>query len=162
MLLFLLLSVCAALPRQWWSTLSYNCPLHDSMPDRECLVDYMMKHLKTVEPVHLLHLQEAVNMELDFASIKRTLIYVKDCVFQAASLGYTSLTVTNTEDSEGAEDNQKNQSHINTPLISCRGINDCDLFLHGLQQEIVYLFKGSLIQFVKKDNELEKIEIIWG
>jgi hypothetical protein len=132
------------------------------MPDRGCLVDFMMKHLKTVEPVHLLHLQDAVNMELDFASIKRTLIYVKERVFQSASLGYTSLTLTNTE-GEGREgEYQINQSHINTPIISCRGINDCDLFLHGIQQEIVYLFKGSVIQFVKKDNELEKIEIIWG
>jgi len=145
MLLFLLMTVCHA--EKWWSTLKHSCDMADS---RLCLANTLTKQLKSFDRDILNGLKSAVELELDFVTIKLTVDFIREQVLLAASLGESNLVFSKHD-------------------VSCKSngeevpprVFDCNLYIHALQQELVYLFKDTNIKFKKENGDLISIELIW-
>ena len=152
---------------KWWSSFRYNCGQGDRgeqyvLPERECIQRTLVSPLKNIEPRILSKLKQTVDMEMDFECIKRTVHFIRQEIVNSASLGFTSVTFYNHFFYYNPAALLLTYPRvIDTPLISCEGINDCNLFIHGVQQEIVYMFKGSKINISKSDDQIKILEINW-
>ena len=152
---------------KWWSSFTYNCGQGDRgehyvLPERECIQRTLVSPLKHIEPRMLTKLKETVDMEMDFECIKRTVHFIRQEIVNSASLGFTSVTFYNHFFYfNPAALSQAYPRVIDTPLLSCEGISDCNLFIHGVQQEVVYMFQGSKINISKSDDQLKILEIAW-
>jgi hypothetical protein len=149
--------------KKWWSSFQYDCGQggggeHYKLPDRECMQSHLTSPLRHIEPRILNGLKETIDKEMDFECIKRTVHFIRAKIVNSASMGHTSVVFNNYN---FAIPDSEESLVIHTPLISCQGINDCDLFIHGIEQEIVYMFKGSKINISKSDSELKTLEISW-
>lgn len=151
---------------KWWSSFQYDCGQgpqsygkeYYKLPNRECMQRTLTSPLRHIEPRILNGLKETVDKEMDFECIKRTVHFIRANIVNSASMGHTSV-IFNNYDFASPESDQS--MVIDTPLISCQGINDCNLFIHGVEQEIVYMFKGSRINISKSDSQLKTLEISW-
>jgi len=146
MLLFLLLTVCNA--EKWWSTLKHSCDLADN---RLCLANTLTKQLKSFDREILNGLKSAVDLELDFVSIKTTVNFIREQVLLAASLGESRLIL-----------NKRDVSCNFSGEEALPRVYDCNLYIHALQQELVYLFKDTNLKFRKENGDLISIELIWS
>jgi hypothetical protein len=172
MLLFVLLvpvlSSVVNSKTKWWSSLHYQCGQgergeHYKLPERECIQSFLVAPLKTIDPQLLRDMKSILDLEMDFECIKRTVHHLKYAAIHSASMGFSSVRFIHGENNGILEPRDfEKELKVTTPLLSCNDINDCDLYIHGVQQEIVYMFKGSRINISKSDAQLTTLEIVWS
>ncbi len=114
----------------------------------------MTKQLKSYSKEILGGLKSAVELEMDILTIKSTLEHIKSKVFYAASHGKTNVSF-----------------HASKEGLSCfmaKGesrevarVYDCDFYIHALEQELVYMFQDSKIQFKRENGDLSMVSIFW-
>jgi hypothetical protein len=150
---FFVLKWCSA---QKYETINHNCFTSSPSSDetRFCLANTMTKQLKSFSKDILKGLKHAVELEMDILTIKNTLEHIKSKVFYAASHGKTNVSF-----------------HAIKEGLSCfiaKGetrevprVYDCDFYIHALEQELVYMFQDSKIQFKRENGDLSLVSIFW-